>query len=134
MSARVPDFRIDIEGALVPAELRASVTSVNHSTSLEGADRVEVSLVNEGLRWLDHPLLALDNDLELWMGYAGELKRVFVGEISREANFPRAVSPSSPSAPRTDATAWRARPRTASSRSPSRASATIRSRTSAPPS
>ncbi|MCA9623472.1 MAG: hypothetical protein KC731_30835 [Myxococcales bacterium] len=94
MSARVPDFRIDIEGALVPAELRASVTSVNHSTSLEGADRVEVSLVNEGLRWLDHPLLALDNDLELWMGYAGELKRVFVGEIvSREANFPSGGQP-----------------------------------------
>ena len=28
---------------------------------MEGADRVEVTLANEGLHWLDHPLLQVDS-------------------------------------------------------------------------
>ncbi len=85
-----PDFRVSINDAPVPAALRASVSSVSYQTSLEGADRVELTLANEGLRWLDHPLLAVDNRLTLLLGYAPDpLEQVFVGEVvGYEADFP----------------------------------------------
>jgi uncharacterized protein len=51
---------------------------------------VELTLVNEQLRWLDNPLFRLDNALTLSLGYAPDpLERVFVGEIvGQNATFP----------------------------------------------
>jgi hypothetical protein len=91
-----PEFRVDIEGEPVPAALRASISGVSYQNSLEGADRVELTLVNENLRWLDHALLALDSDLRLSIGYAPDpLEQVFVGEIvGRTASFPSSGVPS----------------------------------------
>lgn len=85
-----PDFQLGINGQPVPAALRASVASVQYQTGLEGADRVELSVVNENLRWLDHELLALDNVLSLDLGYAPDpLKKIFIGEIvSQSPTFP----------------------------------------------
>jgi hypothetical protein len=92
--SHVPDFLLEIDGAPAPAELRACVTSVRHTSSLEGADRVEIGLANQGLRWLDHPLLVLDNEVKLSLGWVGELEQVFVGEIiSRDASFPSSGAP-----------------------------------------
>ncbi len=90
-----PDFRVQINGQPVPAALRASISSVNYQTGLEGADRVELGLVNENLRWLDHPLLTLDNELTLAIGYAPDpLEQVFVGEIvGQSATFPGGGAP-----------------------------------------
>lgn len=92
--SHVPDFDLTIDGAPAPAELRASVSSIRHTSSLEGADRVEVALINDHLRWLDHPLLTLDTEVVLRMGYADDLHQVFVGEIiSRDASFPSGGAP-----------------------------------------
>src|SRR5262245_1019163 len=90
-----PDFRVSINDAPVPAALRASISSASYQTGLEGADRVELTLVNENLRWLDHALLALDNKLSLSIGYAPDpLKQVFVGEITGQSpTFPSSGSP-----------------------------------------
>jgi phage protein D len=90
-----PDFRVTINGTPPPAELRASITSVSFQSGLEGADRVEIALINENLRWLDHPLLRLDNRLTLEIGYAPDrLEQVFVGNIvSQSANFPNSGFP-----------------------------------------
>ena len=86
----VPEFRVTINDAPIPAALRASISSVSYETGLEGADRVELTLVNENLRWLDNPLFRLDNALTLALGYAPDpLERVFVGEIvGQNATFP----------------------------------------------
>jgi hypothetical protein len=86
----VPEFRVTINDAPIPAALRASISSVSYDTGLEGADRVEITLVNENLRWLDNPLFRLDNALTLALGYAPDpLERVFVGEIvGQNATFP----------------------------------------------
>jgi hypothetical protein len=86
----VPEYRLTIDGEAVPAKLRASVMSINHTSGLEGADRVEVVLANERLRWLDHDLLKMDKSFKLEIGYADTtLEQVFVGEIvAIEANFP----------------------------------------------
>lgn len=91
----VPDYRLRIGGEPIPSELRASITSVTHESGLEGADRVELSLVNEGLRWLDHDLIAVGRDLALDLGYAdGSIDPVFVGDIvSQSASFPSGGPP-----------------------------------------
>jgi phage protein D len=92
---RTPDFRIDIDGDPIPAALRGLVTGINYQNGMEGADRVELTLANPNLRWLDHPLLQTDNGFELWLGYASkDLERVFVGEITGiNATFPSGSMP-----------------------------------------
>ncbi|MCY7353872.1 MAG: hypothetical protein LH470_02070 [Lysobacter sp.] len=96
MSLRfVPEFRLWIDGEPVPASLRAAITSVTQASGMEGADRVEIALANEGLRWLDNGLLKVDRALKLELGYADEpLTQVFVGEIvALEASFPGGSAP-----------------------------------------
>lgn len=90
-----PEFQVRINDQAVPAALRASITGVSYQTGLEGADRVDLSVANENLRWLDHPLLKLDNKLVLSMGYApGPLRQQFVGEIvALSPTFPASGSP-----------------------------------------
>jgi phage protein D len=85
-----PELRLAIDKEKVPAELRGSVTSVSVQTGLGISDRVEVALANDRLRWLDHPLLALDRELSVSLGYAGDpLTQLFVGEIvAHDATFP----------------------------------------------
>ena len=63
--------------------MRASIVSLRYQDGLDGADRVELTLANDRLQWLDHPLLQVDTGLELRIGYAPDpLDRVFVGEIT----------------------------------------------------
>lgn len=85
-----PEFKLWINREEIPAAMRASVTSVSYIDGSEGADQVQINLANPGLRWLDHPLLKLNNELALSLGYATDgLEDMFVGEITtREASFP----------------------------------------------
>lgn len=91
----VPEFQLSILDQAIPAALRASITSVSYQTGVKLADRVEISIANENLRWLDSPLLKLDNKLVLSMGYAPDsLRQQFVGEIVAIApTFPASGSP-----------------------------------------
>jgi phage protein D len=90
-----PDFAVRLAGEPAPAALRSSVTSVHWATAFEGADRVELSLANHDLRWLDHRALRLHTPLELTIGYApSPLERVFSGTIvSHSAQFPSGGAP-----------------------------------------
>lgn len=90
-----PEFQLRIMDQAVPAALRACISQITYLTGLEGADRVEISIANENLRWLDSPLLKLDNSLVLSMGYAPDaLRQMFVGEIVAIApTFPASGSP-----------------------------------------
>jgi uncharacterized protein len=90
-----PSFTVKVNGEPLPTAMRASVTSVRHQDGLEGADRVELTLANPGLVWLDHPLLGIDGGFELQMGYAPDpLETVFVGEITGvNATFPSSGMP-----------------------------------------
>lgn len=91
----VPSYRLLINEESIPAALRASITGISCQNGLKGADRVEISLVNDNLRWLDHPLLALGNQLVLEIGYAPDpMEQVFLGEIvGQDASFPSGGSP-----------------------------------------
>lgn len=95
MPPYVPDYKIKIDGDDIPAALRASVASISYQDGIEGADRVEVTVANQNLRWLDHPLLQPDNGFSLSLGYAPDpLEEVFVGEITGvEPTFPNSGMP-----------------------------------------
>lgn len=89
-----PDYQLKINGDSIPAALRGHITGITYQNGIEGADRVEVSIANPNLRWLDHPLLEVDNGFQLSMGYAGELEEMFVGEITGvNASFPNGGMP-----------------------------------------
>jgi len=91
-----PEFKLLIDGGPVPAALRSSVTGCSLQGSLEGVDRLELTLANEGLRWLDHPLLTLDRQVTFTAGYTPEpLTQMFVGQIvGHTASFPSSGTPS----------------------------------------
>lgn len=90
-----PEFAVRLDGAAIPAELRASIQSVSCKTGYDGVDEVELMLANEQLRWLDSPLFRLDTSLALSLGYApGPLVQVFDGEVvARGATFPSGAMP-----------------------------------------
>lgn len=90
-----PEFRIKIDDEPLPVALWAAVSSVTYQDGLEGADRVEVTFANPNLRWLDHPVLQVDNGFKLSIGYApGPFEEVFVGEITGvEPSFPNGGMP-----------------------------------------
>lgn len=90
-----PEFMVAINGDPIPAALRGAMTSITYQDGIEGADRVEVTFANPGLRWLDHPILQVDNGFKLSIGYAPDpLEEVFVGEIvAVEPSFPAGGMP-----------------------------------------
>src|ERR1700682_3627587 len=90
-----PEFAIQIDGQPMPAAMRACVSNVSYKDGMQGADRVEITLVNPSLEWLDHPMLAADNGFRLKIGYAPDpLEEVFVGEITGvEPSFPSSGMP-----------------------------------------
>jgi len=90
-----PELRLLFDGRPAPTMLRSSVTSVNATCGFGDADRLELGLANEGLRWLDNGLFALDTPVELWLGYAPDTpERVFAGEVvGADATFPSGGMP-----------------------------------------
>jgi uncharacterized protein len=90
-----PDYDVRISGDSIPPALRASVIRISYQDGIEGADRVEMTLANERLQWLDHPLLQVDNGFALSLGYAGDRsEELFVGEITGvNASFPNSGMP-----------------------------------------
>jgi phage protein D len=93
--AYAPSFTIRIGGEPLPTAMRAAISSLRHQDGIEGADRVELTLLDERLQWLGHPLLRTDRRLELDVGYAPDpLETVFVGEITGlEASYPASGVP-----------------------------------------
>lgn len=90
-----PEIRLAFGGRPAPAELRGSVTAISSTTGLGGCDRLEVTLGNERLRWLDSPLFRLDTEVAFAIGYApDEPTQVFNGEVTgADATFPAAGMP-----------------------------------------
>jgi uncharacterized protein len=82
-AAYSPTFTVRLDGAPLPTPMRAAITNLRYQDGLEGADRVELTLSNDRLQWLDHPLLQTDVGFELEIGYAPDpMETVFVGEVT----------------------------------------------------
>jgi Phage protein D len=118
----VPDYRLVLNGEEIPQALRNSITSISYEDGRNAADRVEVSIANANLRWLQEHIKGLgfrpptgisvgpvkgpsltngglfdmDNRLALSLGYAGgQVAEVFKGDITGiEADFPAGGLPS----------------------------------------
>jgi phage protein D len=90
-----PQFSIRINGDPIPPALRGAITGITYSDGIEGADRVDVGIANPSLEWLDHPVLQVNNEFRLSIGYAPDpLEEVFVGEIiGVEPSFPAGGMP-----------------------------------------
>lgn len=117
----VPEFQLRINDREIPAALRASITGVRYEDGMDAADRVEVSIANADLRWLQQHIKGLgfqpfptgirigpvgasatpaglfdiDNSLTLAMGYGpGPLEPMFEGDITGlEASFATGAMP-----------------------------------------
>ncbi|MGI9073238.1 MAG: phage late control D family protein [Bryobacteraceae bacterium] len=111
-----PDYRLQLNGEEIPVALRSAITSISYDDGQNAADRVEVTIANANLRWLqshikglgfrpfptgvsvgpvhgpntNDGLFDIDNNLVLSLGYAdGRMEEVFKGEITGvEADFP----------------------------------------------
>lgn len=91
----IPEYEIEIIGDPIPPSMRGRVMRVTYQDGIEGADRVEVTLANDGFIWNDHPLLEVDNSFSFEIGYApGPLTKMFVGEITGvNASYPNSGIP-----------------------------------------
>ncbi len=82
-----PEYRVLINNAELPAELRADVLAVTVHQYAEGGDRFEVLLnalnsEDQQLKWIDTDQLAPGNQVTIELGYMGALTQVLVGEIA----------------------------------------------------
>jgi uncharacterized protein len=90
-----PEFVVRLNGQQLPMAMKGAISSVTYEDGMSGADRVEMTLANPALQFLDHPLLSVDTPFSLSMGYAPDpLEEVFVGEITGvEPSFPSSGMP-----------------------------------------
>jgi hypothetical protein len=106
----VPDYAMSVNGNTIPDALKSSVTGITFDTGVNAADRIEVSVANPGLEWLQSHinglgflpfptnvrigpvqtpnfngtgLFDMGNKVELSLGYADQmLSNVFEGEVT----------------------------------------------------
>ena len=84
-----PDYSIRIEGLTLGADVRNAVQSVVYDNNIDTADMFTVKLSNAGLRFTDSALFDVGKNVEIHLGYSGELVPMMLGEIT-------AISPSFP--------------------------------------
>lgn len=84
-----PDFSVSISGLTMAADVRQAVRSVSVDSSLDEASMFTLEINNAGLQFTDSPLFDVGKEVEIHMGYAGELEPMILGEIT-------AISPSFP--------------------------------------
>ena len=84
-----PDFRVNVEGLTLQADVTNAVTELSYDGSTETADMFTIRLNNADHRFTDSALFDVGKKVEIHMGYAGDLRPMMLGEIT-------AVSPSFP--------------------------------------
>jgi phage protein D len=82
-----PEVRLRVDGQDVPLEAEADVIEVSVLQDVSAPGMFAVRLLNWDLdklrfTWSDDPLFAEGAEVEVLMGYAGDLEPVFVGEVT----------------------------------------------------
>lgn len=89
-----PDFEVIISGLTMQADVKNAVISLTYDNNLEEADMFRMTLNNADLRLLDSALFDVGQEVEIHMGYVGNLKPVMLGEIvAVEPSFPEGGAP-----------------------------------------
>jgi phage protein D len=83
----LPDFNIRIIGADLPYAARTDIRSVTVQEDLDALSMFTLELYNwddEQLRvsWSDSPLFSVGKEVEIWLGYLGDLHKVMLAEIT----------------------------------------------------
>ena len=83
----VPDFRVRINGADLPAQARADLLAVAVHEDVEAPGMFTLRLINWDMAqlkvtWADDDLMAEGNEVEIRMGYVDHLEPLMVGEIT----------------------------------------------------
>jgi phage protein D len=83
----MPHCSVGINGRLLSQAALADIRSISVSDDLAVASMFTIELSNWDeralrLTWSDDPLLALGGEVDIRLGYAGQLQRVILGEIT----------------------------------------------------
>ena len=89
-----PDFAVKIEGLTLVADVRNATRSLSYDNNIDAADMFNLQLDNAGLRFCDSALFDVGKDVEIYMGYEGELQPMMLGEITAiNPSFPQSGAP-----------------------------------------
>ena len=89
-----PDFEVKITGLTMEADVKNAVTSISYTNDLDKVDQVEITLDNSDFRFLDSALFDVGKEVEVHMGYAGNLKPMLLGDITAvQPSFPESGAP-----------------------------------------
>ena len=89
-----PDFAVKIEGLTLAADVRNATRSLSYDNNIDTADMFTLQLDNAGLRFCDSALFDVGKDVEIYMGYEGELQPMMLGEITAiNPSFPQSGAP-----------------------------------------
>jgi phage protein D len=85
--ADLPDLQVRVNGSALPPAAEADLRSVTVQEDLQVLSMFTVELHNwddERLRvsWSDSPLFAIGNEVEIWLGYVGDIHKVMLAEIT----------------------------------------------------
>src|SRR5262249_2245736 len=89
-----PDFAVKISGLTMAADVRNAVTSLTYDNTIDTADMFTLQLNNADLRLTDSALFDVGKQVEIHMGYVGELEPMILGEITAvNPSFPEGGAP-----------------------------------------
>ena len=85
--ADLPDLQVRVNGSALPPAAEADLRSVTVQEDLQVLSMFTLELHNwddERLRvsWSDSPLFAIGNEVEIWLGYVGDIHKVMLAEIT----------------------------------------------------
>ncbi len=85
--AELPDLSVRVNGSGLPAAAHADLRSVTVQEDLQALSMFTLELHNWDqaqlqVSWSDSPLFAVGNQMEIWLGYVGDLHKVMLAEIT----------------------------------------------------
>lgn len=89
-----PDYQVKIEGATLAADVSNAVIDLTFDNNLDTADMFSLNLNNADLRFTDSALFDVGKNVEIHMGYVGNLHPMMLGEITAvNPTFPAGGAP-----------------------------------------
>jgi phage protein D len=89
-----PDFEVKIEGLTMAADVTNFVTELTYDNNFDTADMFTFRLNNADLRFTDLALFDVGKNVEIYMGYVGDLHPMMLGEITAvNPSFPQSGAP-----------------------------------------
>ena len=95
----LPDLSVRVNSAALPVAARADLRSVTVQEDLQVLSMFTLELHNWNdkllrVSWSDSPLFAVGNQVEIWLGYVGDLHKVMLAEVTSLEPVFSAESPS----------------------------------------